>query len=44
MFNAIKDMKLMVGTAQSMGIESPIIDAARKTAEDAAANEVNTIS
>ena len=36
MFNAIKDMKLMVGTAQSMGIESPIIDAARKTAEDAA--------
>ena len=36
MFNAIKDMKLMVGTAQSMGFESPIIDAARKTAEDAA--------
>ena len=36
MFNAIKDMKLMVGAAQSMGIESPIIDAARKTAEDAA--------
>ena len=36
MFNAIKDMKLMVGTAQSMDIESPIIDATRKTAEDAA--------
>ena len=36
MFNAIKDMKLMVSTAQLMGIESPIIDAARKTAEDAA--------
>ena len=35
MFNAIKDMKLMVGTAQSMGFESPIIDTARKTAEDA---------
>ena len=32
----LKIMKLMVGTAQSMGIESPIIDAARKTAEDAA--------
>ena len=25
-----------IGTAQSMGFESPIIDAARKTAEDAA--------
>ena len=36
MLNAIKDMKLMVSTAQLMGIESPIIDAARKTAEDAA--------
>ena len=36
MFNAIKDMKLMVGTAQAMGFECPIIDAARKTAEDAA--------
>ena len=36
MFNAIKDMKLMVGAAQSMGIDTPIIDAARKTAEDAA--------
>ena len=36
MFNAIKDMKLMVAAAQSMGIDSPIIDAALKTAEDAA--------
>ena len=36
MFNAIKDMKLMVGTAQNLGVESPIIDAARRSAEDAA--------
>ena len=36
LFNAIKDMKLMVSLAQANGISSPIIDAARLTAEGAA--------